>query len=62
MDDQEKKNARDLVGIRHEGRALCLSCAGFKRSRAGDKMDRILRKDVGDIQLNVCDICGKPLI
>jgi len=61
MSDREK-DPQDLVGIRHEGKALCLNCAGFKRNRAGDKMDRILRKDVEDRILNFCERCGRLLI
>jgi len=62
MGEQEKKSARDLVGIRRKGRTLCLKCAGFKRSRAGDKMDRILRGEVEGGKFTDCDSCGKTLI
>jgi len=62
MADRKKKTDRDLVGIRHKGKALCLNCAGFKRSRAGDKMDRILRREAADGKHTVCELCGEPLI
>ena len=62
MADQKEKNGRGLVGIRREGQALCLKCAGFKRGRAGDKMDRILRGEVEEGRSTNCDSCGEKLI
>jgi len=61
MDNRKTKRAREIVGIRHNGKVSCLNCVSLIRIRTAGKANRIRRKDVEDSELNVCDFCRKPL-